>query len=266
MSQKKLKKLRKESNIVSKKNEIEEKVVGVREILKKNWKFLLILTIGIVALYFNAMKGDFVSDDYATIPNNPEIMSFKHGLGGWVGGLINWSIAVTFGVKSPIPFHIVSLLIYLLVLIIAFLLVEILFNNNLITKISLIIFSVLPLHVEAVSWIAGRPYLINALTVLVSLIFLILFSKTEKKKYLYWFLPFILLTFLSEPTRSISLPLLGLLYWITFDNRLKSKVNLGKILLIFGGLFFIGLIILWPQIINRINTVNSGVNISDSVF
>lgn len=265
MSQKKLKRLRKlELGVVEKKTE--EPVDGIRAILKKNWKFLLILCLGVVALYFNAMKGDFVSDDYLTIPNNPEIMSFKHGLSGSMGGLINWFLAFTFGIKSPIPFHITSLLLYLAVILTAFILVEIVLKNNLVTKISLIIFAVLPIHVEAITWIAGRPYLLNALFVLLSLNLFILFTKIENKKYLYLFLVSVFLTFMAENVRSTSLLFLLILYWVTFDNRFKKKINLRKIILILGGLTIILIIVLWPQIMNRIQTVNSGVNISDSIF
>ncbi|MFA5750430.1 MAG: hypothetical protein WC895_04365, partial [Candidatus Shapirobacteria bacterium] len=107
MSQKKLKKLRKvlQSRIEKEKEQKVFEFFGFRQILKENWKFLVILLLGVVILWFNAMGGNFVSDDYATIPQNPLIMSFKHGLSGWMGGLINWFLAVTFGIGSSIPYH-----------------------------------------------------------------------------------------------------------------------------------------------------------------
>lgn len=266
MSQKKLKKLRKEEYIILGKSNPEEKLAGIREIIKNNWKFLVLLCLGIIVLYFNAMKGNFVSDDYATIPNNPEIMSFGSGLKGWFAGIINWFLAVTFGVVSPIPFHITSLLFYLLLLIAAFVFVSLILNNNLVSRISLVIFAVLPIHVETVSWIAGRPYLINALFVLFSLSLFILYSRSKNKKYLYSFLFFTVLTFFTEPTRSMALPLLILLYWFSFDNVLKKKLNIWKILIACGGLFLVFVVFLWPKLINRIESVNSGVNTSDSIF
>jgi hypothetical protein len=82
MSQKKLKKLKKENN--QKEIVLEEKVVGIREILHKNWKFLIILLIGVVGIYFNSLNGAFVSDDYATISQNAQIMNFKSSLVGWM--------------------------------------------------------------------------------------------------------------------------------------------------------------------------------------
>ena len=74
MSQKKLKKLRKETLVVEKKEEQKIPVfLGFRQILKENWKFLLILIIGIFGLYFNSLNGAFVSDDYATVTQDPNI-------------------------------------------------------------------------------------------------------------------------------------------------------------------------------------------------
>ena len=119
MSQKKMKKLRKMDTALSKK-EVDEPVPGIREILKKNWKFLLLLILLVVGIYFNSLAGAFVSDDYATIPQNPQIMSFKYGLSGWMGGLINWFLAVVFGITSPIAYHITSLLLYIGVILAAF--------------------------------------------------------------------------------------------------------------------------------------------------
>ncbi|MDD4938293.1 MAG: tetratricopeptide repeat protein, partial [Candidatus Shapirobacteria bacterium] len=85
-------------------------------------------------------------------------------------------------------------------------------------------------------------------------------------KYLYYFLVAALLTFVTEKTRSAALPLLAILSWVVIDHRLKEKVSLLKILSIFGVLFLIIVIILWPQLMLRIQNVNSGVNASDSIF
>ncbi|MDD4938347.1 MAG: tetratricopeptide repeat protein [Candidatus Shapirobacteria bacterium] len=265
MSQKKLKRLKKQQKIIEKEIYKEEVTLGFVEIVKQNWKFLLLLLIGVVFLYLNSLKGDFVSDDYATIPNNPEIKSFSNGLSGGMGGLINWFLAVTMGVKSPIHFHIFSLLIYLTILVVAFVFLYLLLDKRM-AKVGIILFAVLPIHVETVSWIAGRPYLMNCLFVLLSLIVLILFLRTGNKKYFYRLLILIPLTFFAEKTRSAALPLLAVLFWISFENRFKKKIDLGKILMIFGFLFLIVVIFLWPQLLNRITTVNSGVNVSESIF
>jgi hypothetical protein len=255
MSQKRLKKIRREEKIEAKKELVE--LVSFKQIIKQNWKFLVFLLLGVIGLYFNSLHGDFVSDDYATIPQNPNIFSFKDGLKGWMGGLINWFLATIFGIKNPVPYHMFSLLIYLLVLVVSFVFVSLILNQKL-AKITTTLFAVLPIHVEAVSWIAGRPYLINALFLLLSMIFLIYFLNTGRKKYLYWLFVFIPLAFFAEKTRFAALPLLAILYWFSFDNIYKKKVNLGKILIIFGCLFLAAVIFIWPALLDRIEAVNSG--------
>jgi len=246
---------------------VEEPVLGIWQILRKNWKFILLIIIAVIGVYFNALRGDFVSDDYATIPQNTEIMDFKHGLSGWMGGLINWFLAVTFGIENTLPYHLVSLLLYILILLVGFVLAEIVFKNNLVSRISVLVFAFLPIHVEGISWVSGRPYLLNTLFVLLSLLVFVYFSKTEKKKYLFWLFPLFFLTFAAEKTRSISLVLLIMLYWVSFNgDKLKKKVNLLKIVGFLAALFLLVILVLWPQIMNRIESVNSGINASESIY
>ena len=164
---------------VEKKPEV--KFEGIWRVIFKNWKFLLILILGTTALYFNSLNGAFVSDDYATIPHNPKIMDFRHGLSGWMGGLINWGTAVVFGIENPLPYHIISLLFYLGTIVLVFVLTEVLFDDERISYITSILFAVMPVHVESVSWISGKPYLLNAFFVLYLLYCLFVFQKLKKK-------------------------------------------------------------------------------------
>ena len=257
--------MRKNENVVDKNNSLNLKVDGIRKILKNNWKFLLLLCLGVFVLYFNAMKGDFVSDDYATIPQNPEILSFNNALTNLAPGVTNWVIASTFGIKSSIPFHLFSLLLYLISCIFVFLFCYLLFDKKTAIWVS-ILFAVLPIHVESVSWISGKPYLFNGVTVLLSLILFVLYFKSGLKKYLWTFLGSLILAFLGEKIRSLALVFILPVLVFVFDKEFKIKINLKKILIYsFFGLIILG-IVLWPMINRRIGDVNSGVNVSDSVF
>ena len=267
MSQKKAKKLRKgqTENLVEK--TIAEPVKGIRQILKENWKFLLILCVSVFVLYFNSLNGEFVSDDYATISQNDQIKNFSYGVQGWLGGIINWFLAITFDVKSPIPFHVFSLMTYIAVILTVFVFVFVLFDYKT-AILTTILFSVLPLHVEAVSWIAGRPYLFNALFILLALVVGILYSKTESKKYLIYFLFLLIMAFFAEHTRFAVLPLLIILYWFSFENKLKfgKKINFKKLFLMMLCLFALMVVIMWPSLMSRINNVNSGYNGYGGIF
>ncbi len=266
MSQKKLKKNRKEQAVVSNNNQFFEKVLGVREILKNNWKFLVLLCLGVIVLYFNAMKGDFVSDDYASITQNPDILSVKSAMSAsFFANFYKTIIAIIFGIKSSIPYHIGSLVLYLLICITGFVFLS-LFFDNLVVKIALLIFAVLPVHVEAVSWISGEPYLLTSLYVLLELINFVLYIKTKKKKYLITIFLILFMSFFTDRFRGLSFVLLAGLVLISFQEKLKIKIDLWKVLVLV--LFAVGLLLLvgWPLIKNRVESVNSGVNMSDSIF
>jgi chromate transport protein ChrA len=97
--------------------------------------------------------------------------------------------------------------------------------KNYFKYILVLIFAFLPIHVEAVSWISGKPYLLNALTVLLAMTFFVLYTKTEKKKYLIYFILGAILAFTAEMVRSTSLIILIILYWVSFDNQLKKRIK-----------------------------------------
>ena len=269
MSQKKLKKIRKEQTVLTGDNKTLEKVSGIREILKNNWKFLLLLCIGIVVVYFNSLWGGFVSDDYASITQNPEIMSIK---AAWTSSpasfftnLYKTVIAKMFGISSPIPFHVGSLLLYLAICILAFIFLS-LFFDNLVVKLAVVIFALFPIHVEAVSWISGEPYLLTSLFVLIELINCVLYLRTKKKKYLFLMLFIGTISFFTDRIRGFSFIIILGLVLISFPEKIKLKLNifgvLSAVVLAFGLL----LVVAWPMINNRIETVNSGVNTSESNF
>lgn len=265
MSQKKLRKLRKVETITLAREVSTESVKGIRQIIKENWKFLLILCVGIFVLYFNSLNGAFVSDDYASIPDNAQVKELSNGLGGLITGMTNWFLAVTFGIKNPVPYHTLNLLMYLAVCIFAFIFSYLVFDKKT-AILSTILFAVLPLHVEAVSWISGKPYLMTSVTILPELVCFILYLRTKIKKYLWWFLFLLPFTFLAERVRSISLLLLILLFFIAFGTNLKTKIPWGKIFLICFGVTIALLIFLWPLIIGRINSVNTGYNGYGGIF
>jgi len=269
MSQKKLKKLRKETLVVKKKEE--QKIfsfLGLRQILKENWKFLLVLIIGIVGLYWNSLNGAFVSDDYATITQDASILDFGASLKTGLLTTISKSlIAITFGVANPFPFHLVNLIIYLLVCVAAFVFLTMIFDKK-IAKLSLVLFAFLPIHVEAVSWISGMPYLWLAFFTLMSLIFFAMFLNSKNKKYLMWMIVSLFFLYLTDKFRGSAVVLLGFLYLVCFGKeRSLFKINFWKILLASLGIFGLVLIVGWPMIITRINAVNGGYNGSgDSLF
>lgn len=266
MSQKKIKRIRKMEESSASINSVFETMVGIRKIIKDNWVFLLILCFGVAVLYFNGLNGDFVSDDYATITQNPDIKSFGLMLKTSLVGVSNSVLAIFFGTESPIPYHSLNLFLYILTLISAFIFIFLITNNNLVSKITLVLFSVLPVHVEAVSWISGRPYLFVTFFVLSSLNLTILFLNRKEKKYLISTIPFFIALFFTDRIRGFAYVILLVLYIVVYKDKVNFKINFSK-LFFWTGLItlFLGLISL-PMINNRILSVNSGVNFSESNF
>lgn len=253
-------------NISKTKETIEDKKLSFFGIIKNNWKFLLLLSIGVFLIYLNSLKGDFVSDDYARISQNPTILnivqSYKEGS---LVDLTNSIIANVFGLKSSFPFHLFSLILYIGVCIAVFVFLSLIFEKN-VAIFSTILFASLPIHVESISWISGKPYIMSALLILISLSLTLLLIKTQKKKYWWFLLPFLALTFLSDKVRSTSYFLILILYVITYREELKEKVNLKKFLGIGALCLIVLFIVLIPMIKYRVSTVNGGYNFVNSYF
>ena len=275
MSQSKIKKLRKQQAL--KRIGVEEVVgseirqIGIRQILKENWKFLLILCLGTFLLYFNSLWGDFVSDDYAAITQNPYIYEWAMG-GPDPTNIINIStnlLATIFGINSPIAYHVYSLVLYLITIVVVFIFLYILFGKK-VAIITTLIFSFHPIHVEAVSWISGKPYLFIGLFQLCAYICLIMYL-LGKKKYLYWGILSFILTFMSDKARSLSLFFVApmIVLFMAYSDKYEGMVKKNLFWKIVGGalvLIPIGLVLIWPIIKNRINVVNFGYRGDGSVF
>lgn len=244
-----------------------ESVKGIWQIIKENWVFLLVLSIGIVALYFNGMRGAFVSDDYATIPNNPTLSDFgKQTYDGLYISFSNTLIDSFFGHVDPTAYHVYNLITYVVVCIVIFVFLEVLFNNRYLSMLTTSLFAAHPIHVEGVTWISGKPYINSTLFVLASCTLTYLYFRTGIKKYL-WPLIFTLpMAFGSDRVRSTSFILVMSLIILVFRDRFKVKVSWLKVTGIMVSAGVLLLLVLWPLIAFRINSVNSGYNSSESIF
>ena len=268
MSQKKLKKIRRvETKLDLKIDRIS--LPRFIDIIKNSWKFLLLITFLGFCLYANGVSGNFVSDDYATISQNPLIGSFKYTMSyasfGNSMNLTNYFVYKIFGNTSPIPYHLMSLLWFSVFNILAFVLIKLISKNDWVAKFTLLLFVFHPIHVEAVSWIAGRIYLILAVYILISVISFIYYFDTGKNKYLLLSLAFFIIAFCTDRPRPFGIFLIVALYSILIG----WKNSLGKYTKFLGFVLVLGIIALvvsWPNIINRINIVNGGINATDGIF
>ncbi|MFA6518465.1 MAG: tetratricopeptide repeat protein [Candidatus Shapirobacteria bacterium] len=266
MSQKRLKRI-KRAEVLKIVDRPVESFLGIRGIIKENWKFLLALCVGVFLLYFNSLNGNFVSDDYAAITQNSNVKDLSILFSSFRSSpsVINAIIAMIFGVGSSFPFHFANTALYLLSILLFFIFANISFGKN-VAKISVLMFSVLPVHVEAVSWISGKPYLLNAIGMFALLLFFAAYDATKNKKYLYYFFAFLPVATYFEPVRSLAIFLILPIYVLTLSKNISKGLFIKWYLIL---IFLVGSILflmLKNDIFNRINEVNSGTNGSGEIF
>lgn len=265
MSQKKRKLIRKVNRIVERTGDNDTEVSnGLLQILRENWKILVLIMVGVFIVNFNGLNANFVSDDYASITQNTSIKDPKVMLKSF--NSTSYSIylqAALFGTGSPIPYHAFNYLLLMVILVLVYLVVYKLFGS-LMALITTSIFAVLPIHVEAVTWISGRPYMFIALYVLAAFLMFIRFVETDKKIFLILSILLFIAGFLTDNPRPFSLFLIIVLYLVSFREKFISKYTkyLPLVLVVAG----ICLAIAWPYINYRIQVVNSGYNSSESIF
>jgi len=271
MSQKKAKRRRIEEKITLKKAvESVGEVVSFVKIFKENFKVIILMVLLALGLYANGLGGDFVSDDYATIPQNQLVTKLSHQISKQSGllnlpTLSNWAVAVVFGNQNPVPYHIFSVGLYLGIVTLLFVVLYLIFGKNLATLATLI-YTVMPIHVEGITWISGKPYTYHTLFVLWAMMLSLLYLKTHKSYYFKFLVLLLPWVFFADKVRSFSyITLMGLVL-ISFKDQFKLNVNWKKIFTFITPMIVVGLIYLWPHILERINVVNTGYNTTESIF
>lgn len=269
MSQKRLKKIKKQVVLESEKN-VKVFLPSFWEIIKKNWIFLLVISILGILIYANGLKGDFVSDDYASITQESQIGNFQYmftkaGMPGNSQFLLTYLVYKLFGNSSPVPYHLASLICFLIFNVIAYVFLVLIIKKETISKLAMLLFVVLPIHVEAVTWISGRIYIILGIYILLSFIGFVYYLDTGKYKYLGYSVMFFVLGFLTDRPRPFAVFFLILLYIFYVGwNNVKDRII--KLWWVVALLAVISFAVAWPYIKTRIGIVNSGVNASDSIF
>lgn len=139
--------------------------------------FLLIALLATIC-FANGLTGDFVQDDFVVVLNNPAVHSLANiprlfaepywGPEGAVQGtyrpLTNLSHALTYAVFGllPLPYHLGNLALHILDSCLVFLVIRRLTGRLVVAFPAAIVFTVHPVHVEAVSQIVGRTELLSA--------------------------------------------------------------------------------------------------------
>jgi hypothetical protein len=206
---------------------------------------LIVLIIAVCsAAYFNTLFFNFVCDDNSLIVDNPYIRVFKflplfftHDIwnistqainSGYYRPLLGASFMFDYAIwhTNPLGYHLTNLIFHILVTILVFLLVEMLFKNRIIALSSALLFSVHPVHTEAVSFISGRVDVLCLFFFLLSLVlFLKYFSNKRFSFYLLSLFCFFVSLLIKEMAVTLPLILLCIDYLILSQEKIKNVVK-----------------------------------------
>lgn len=267
MSQKKIKKLK--ENIAEAKVKNDSFLIGshsVIGILKRDWLFLFLLIAGTIGIYINSLRGDFVSDDYASITQNPDIANFFTMFKTLsLPAICNSFIASLFGIVNTVPYHLFSLLLYIIICVLLYIFL-VMILGKVVARYSILLYAFHPIHVEAVSWISGRPYLLTTLFVMISIISLLKLAAKYRNIYLGGLLVGFTGMMMTDRIRGFALFLIIGLILISFKNITRIEFKVKKYLPWMLLIAVIVIVVTIPWARTRIETVNSGYNTSESIF
>ncbi len=159
-----------------------------------SWEILIFILLPVIIFGYMAATGDFVAlDDELLIIDNPKVhgltlenvkkifSSYDPELYVPVS-LLTYQIEYSLFGLNPIAYHITSLILHIINVILIFLIFKQLFSRKSALIVSLI-FAVHPLNVEAVGWISGRKDVLVAVFMLWSYYLYLRYKSTGKY---YW--------------------------------------------------------------------------------
>ena len=209
----------------------------------------LIIIMGF-AVYSNSLKGEFIRDDINLVKYNTYIKDWSKVLNIFMENAGSGSLArVKSDAYRPLQmftymidysiwglnvlgYHITNTLLHILVALLIYWLIYILYNNRLLSFFTSIIFVVHPVNTEAVSYISGRGDPLSASFILLCIIFYIKYLHSESIGLYLSILLSCILAILSKENALI-LPILLLLYHYAFKKRIKLKLFLPTLSIIF---------------------------------
>jgi protein O-mannosyl-transferase len=224
----------------------------------KSIAILLIFIWGFI-IYFNSFNNKFLWDDISLIVNNAAIKSFtnipavfKHDL-TYFGGeedetffrptqAISYMADYFLWGLNPFGYHLTSTLTHIAVCSLLFLLISYITKEMLFSLIASLLYLVHPIHVEAVTYVAGRADLLSSLFFIIMLILQYKYwvHSEKNKKILYYslLLPVFLLALLSKEYAMI-FPFLMMIYECCLRDRRRYTGLINKRLLFYIPFFII---------------------------
>ncbi len=203
--------------------------------------FVTVILIAILgfAVYGNSLKGEFLWDDIYLVKDNASIKDFSSIPTIFAKDEWRFIAERKFNLYRPLQtltymvdyslwklnvmgYHLTNILLHILTALAVFWLVNILFDDRLLSLITGTLFVVHPVHTESVTYISGRA---DPLAAVFMLLCFILYIKhicsNNTKIYILALLTYALALLSRE--NSLVLPVLLLLYHYAFKKKIKAK-------------------------------------------
>ena len=211
--------------------------------------FLLIVITFVV--YFGSLKNEFVWDDFLVIVNNNFIKSWNNfcqlfnksyltppsqiryleviNIGSGESSYrpvvtLTYFIDYFFYKLNPWGYHLTNLLLHILNVLLLYFLIRLITQNNIIALLAGLLFAVHPVNTEAVDVITFREDLLCFLFFVSSFVLFIKSANSLKKRNLFYSLSlFFFFLALFSKEMAVSLPLIILLYFLLFRERIRIE-------------------------------------------
>ena len=205
-------------------------------LLKKLYPYLLIFVLSSIVysqnLWFNFA---YLDDNLIVFQEYDKINSISNIPNAFIEGylydtyyrplvMISFIIDTAIAGQSSTMYHLTNLLIHICVSFLIYLLLKKITKENLLALIFAMLFSIHPININAVSWIAGRNDLLVSLFALLSFFTFIKYCDTNRIIFLCLSSLFSFLAMFSKET-GILVPLILIFYFILFKSHLVDLKN-----------------------------------------
>lgn len=214
-----------------------------------------ILALISVAIYFNSLHGEFLIDDQAGILNNNRIHDLKSYLSNHIkfvpGALWELIYAFCWAVSGPDTFcyHFLIVLANAGCVVLIFLLCSGLFKDTALAFLAALIFSLHPIHTEAVCWISAGHYVVSSFFYILTLLF---YARSNRSmlNFILALISFVLCVLIGNTASG--LPAMLVIYELFFrEKNGREKISRRFRLLALFLIILIGFVLMSTTFIGR---------------
>jgi len=206
---------------------------------KISWALLLIVLACSFFAYANSLGGELIWDDNILVKNNVEIRSWtnlKKVIFGNLGGeslyykhssyrpvqTISYMVDFSLGQFNPFYYRLTSVICHMLVAGVFYWLLFIIYKSNFISFTAALLYTLHPIHTEAVAYISGRADPLSSIFMLLTMCF---YFKYLQRKHFVWLLGMLVSYLLGILSRenALMVPLFIFVYHFAYQKKIAWK-------------------------------------------